>query len=166
MKETISTSEEEQKENYRNFDDIQKAEGEIVYRDRIINNWETVFSAGVGRYGNIVSSLFKTPEGVYVHATSRPGEKTQLNDDTVTTAYKIKQVGEQVRTRLLSGEDGNVVFEDECREFITGDWTVYDAYWRRKTVSVSTITNEDAWPDLEEHKKAGKLDITFKLYLE
>lgn len=132
----------------------------IHYKD--IQNWSLQFSADADRFGNIRNALYSTPDGVYVHVTYRPGEKTQLSHGTVTQTYAVKQVGTDIETNLLGADDD----ANEEANYLIYDWPVYDAHWSGRTVSIST--NMDGYEhvgDVDDIRDAGKHNVTFEVAL-
>jgi len=152
------------------------AMSEAFIRDEVPNSitsddvadWDELFYADADRFGNIRNVLFRTPEGVYVHASYKPGVSIKSDDGQFVTPYQIEQTGEDLTSEMVSGEEQETVLEDECWQFLTGDWSpVYDAHWSNNTVSVSTLMDgfEDDF-DTDDLRTAGEHDITFELTIQ
>ena len=144
-------------------------EGEVpnTINSNDVADWDELFSADADRFGNIRNVLFRTPDRVYVHASYKSDISVKDDDGRFVQSYKIKQTGEKLKSEMLSGEEKETVLENECWQFITGDWPVYDAHWSGNTVSVSTLMEgfEDDF-DVNDLRAAGKHDITFELKIE
>lgn len=131
--------------------------GDYIYSEDI-EDWDELFSADGDTFGNIRNALYQTPDGTYVHLFNRPGEKVQLRDGTITKAYSVEQVGNSVSTSVTGAD-----IEDECVEFLIGDWDVFDSMWRGNRISVSVYRDE--WPD-EVLNAADEHDVTFEIIIE
>lgn len=143
----------------------------------VVKACNKLMSGDSDRYGNVRGGIWETPDGDYLELSYRTDgqqifeERPHEAQPAYGTAYHVVQVGSQIHTETLVGDEQDVIFEDECRDYILGHWEgVYDVQWGDK-VSLSAVMDGWEWycdqngVTVEDLRAAGRFDITFRVNL-